>query len=72
MQRPLLRCCANVASTRRCAVGDVKAISNFPADFTPHKQIAKQIADKNAMLKSGQIDWATAEALAFGTLLMEG
>ena len=50
----------------------MKAISNFPADFTPHKQIAKQIADKKAMLKSGQIDWATAEALAFGTLLMEG
>jgi 2-oxoglutarate dehydrogenase E1 component len=44
-----------------------------PADFHLNRKIARQIEQKREALKSGAgIDWATAEALAFGTLLAEG
>jgi 2-oxoglutarate dehydrogenase E1 component len=52
-------------------VGD--AITHVPADFHLNRKIARQIEQKREALKSGVgIDWATAEALAFGTLLAEG
>ncbi|MCO5602599.1 hypothetical protein L7F22_056733 [Adiantum nelumboides] len=50
-----------------------KAITYLPSDFQPHRTI-KRIYDTRAqMIDSEQgLDWATAEALAFGTLLVEG
>ncbi len=53
------------------AVG--KAISTAPADFHLHKTIARQLQAKAKMFEAGEgFDWATGEALAFGTLLAEG
>jgi 2-oxoglutarate dehydrogenase E1 component len=50
-----------------------KALSTAPADFHLHKTIARQLEAKAKMIETGEnIDWATAEALAFGTLLDEG
>ncbi|MEM0977551.1 MAG: 2-oxoglutarate dehydrogenase E1 component [Pseudomonadota bacterium] len=50
-----------------------KALTQLPSDFTPHKTIQRILDAKAEMIKSGQgIDWATAEALAFGALLIEG
>ena len=44
-----------------------------PADLSIHKTLARILDAKKAMFESGQgIDWATAEALAFGTLLQDG
>jgi 2-oxoglutarate dehydrogenase E1 component len=41
--------------------------------FNLHKTIARQLEAKAKMFESGEgFDWATAEALAFGTLLDEG
>jgi len=56
------------------ALRDVfKAISTPPDDFDVNPKILRQLKAKAKMLDSGQgIDWATAEALAFGTLLLEG
>ena len=52
-------------------VGD--ALSKVPENFTPHSKISRQLDAKAKMFKSGEgIDWATAEALAFGTLAVEG
>jgi len=52
-------------------VGD--ALTRVPADFHLNRKIERQIAQKREALRSGAgIDWATAEALAFGTLLTEG
>jgi 2-oxoglutarate dehydrogenase E1 component len=49
------------------------ALSRVPAGFAVHPRIARQLEAKQAMLDSGAgIDWATGEALAFGSLLLEG
>ena len=48
------------------------ALSRFPDDFNVHRKIVRQLAAKRKMIETGEgIDWATAEALAFGTLLVE-
>ncbi|MEX1060545.1 MAG: 2-oxoglutarate dehydrogenase E1 component [Methyloceanibacter sp.] len=50
-----------------------RKITSFPKSFTPHKTIVRIMAARRKMIDEGQgIDWATAEALAFGTLLAEG
>ncbi len=49
------------------------ALTRVPAGFEVHPRIARQLEAKQAMLESGGgIDWATGEALAFGSLLLEG
>ncbi len=50
-----------------------KALTTAPADFPLHKTVSRLLETKAAMFKSGEgFDWATAEALAFGSLLLEG
>lgn len=50
-----------------------KALSYVPEGFTPHKTVQRIMDAKAEMLKTGAgYDWATAEAMAFGTLLVEG
>jgi 2-oxoglutarate dehydrogenase E1 component len=50
-----------------------KALSTAPSTFHLHKTIARQLEAKAQMFETGKgFDWATAEALAFGTLLDEG
>ena len=50
-----------------------KALTTVPATFNVNRKIARQLAVKEEMFKSGEgIDWATGEALAFGSLLLEG
>jgi 2-oxoglutarate dehydrogenase E1 component len=50
-----------------------RAISSYPADFTVHNVLKKILAARQkAVTEEKGIDWATAEALAFGTLLSEG
>ena len=49
------------------------ALAQVPTDFNLNPKIARQLEAKKAMFETGKdIDWATAEALAFGTLLTEG
>ncbi len=48
-------------------------ISRPPQNFHANSKILRQLGGKRKMIESGRsIDWATAEALAFGTLLVEG
>ena len=48
-------------------------MSSFPKTLTVHKQLEKIFATRRETIEKGQgIDWGTAEALAFGTLLLEG
>jgi len=50
-----------------------RALTTVPADFRVHRTIARQLEAKAKMFESGEgFDWATAEAIAFGTLLAEG
>ncbi len=50
-----------------------EAITTIPADFTVHPRLARLLKAKQATLTAGgPVDWATAEALAFGTLALDG
>ncbi|HQT67773.1 MAG: 2-oxoglutarate dehydrogenase E1 component [Rhodospirillales bacterium 20-60-12] len=49
------------------------ALSTGPQNFDLNPKIARQLEAKREMIDTGEgIDWATGEALAFGTLLREG
>jgi 2-oxoglutarate dehydrogenase E1 component len=43
-----------------------------PKGFVALKQIEKVIADRKGYFSKGQLNWATAELLAYGSLLLEG
>ena len=50
-----------------------KEIHRIPEDFNVHKRIKKIYEERlNSVLDDSGIDWATAESLAFATLLKEG
>jgi 2-oxoglutarate dehydrogenase E1 component len=50
-----------------------RAISTVPEQFNAHRTIARLLQQKRQMIETGEgIDWATGEALAFGTLLDDG
>jgi 2-oxoglutarate dehydrogenase E1 component len=49
------------------------ALARVPQDFNANPKVARVLEARQAAVESGEgIDWATGEALAFGTLLMEG
>ena len=50
-----------------------KKIHQIPNDFSVHKRIQKIYGERlDTVIKGKNIDWATAESLAFATLLNEG
>lgn len=50
-----------------------KALINYPKDFHLNSKVQRLLDNKKIMFETGkEIDWATAEALAYGTLLIEG
>ncbi|APE44348.1 2-oxoglutarate dehydrogenase E1 component [Sulfitobacter alexandrii] len=50
-----------------------KALTTVPDDFPLHKTVGRLLEAKQAMFRDGEgFDWATAEAIAFGSLLTEG
>ena len=49
------------------------ALTRVPEGFDIHKTVARQLETKKKMFETGEgFDWATAEALAFGSLQVEG
>ena len=49
------------------------ALSRVPDGFPLHKTVARMLETKKKMFAAGEgFDWATGEALAFGSLLCEG
>jgi 2-oxoglutarate dehydrogenase E1 component len=46
----------------------------WPGDFSPNSKLAKQLERRRAALgdDAGRLEWAHAEALAFGSLLLDG
>jgi 2-oxoglutarate dehydrogenase E1 component len=60
-----------VASAR--LAGLIEAVCRLPEGFTPHPTIARGLARRREMAQHKRpIDWATAEALAFATLAVDG
>ncbi len=49
-----------------------QALTTQPDGFTVHPKLAKQFEARDALWGSGEIDWALGEAMAFGSLLIEG
>ncbi len=45
---------------------------SYPDGFTLHKQLARTLERRRDALDAGKIDWGHAEALAFGSLLLDG
>ncbi len=50
----------------------VEAVTSWPEDFTAHPKLAKQLEKRRTQLDDDAVDWAMGEALAFGSLLLEG
>lgn len=51
----------------------VEGVRRLPPDFTPHPRVAKLLEERDRMVQpEGKVDWACAEMLAFGSLLLEG
>ena len=49
-----------------------RAATAVPPGFTLHPKLVRQFAQRDKLLESGEVDWALGEALAIGTLLLEG
>lgn len=50
-----------------------ESLLQWPQDFTPNPRLAKQLERRReAMGEQGGIEWGHAEALAFGSLLLDG
>jgi 2-oxoglutarate dehydrogenase E1 component len=46
--------------------------TTVPEGFTTHPKLGRQFAARNEQVAAGQVDWALAEALAIGSLLLDG
>jgi 2-oxoglutarate dehydrogenase E1 component/2-oxoglutarate decarboxylase len=63
-----------VATAARAEVLDrvVDGLTRWPADFAVNPKLERQLAARRTMFDQDQIDWAMAEALAFGSLVLDG
>ena len=48
------------------------SLTSTPPGFTVHPKLVKQFEARDEMFRNGEVDWALAEALAFGSLLDQG
>ena len=50
----------------------VEVLHTFPDSFHVHPKLEKQIEARAKLYAGGEVDWSLGEALAFGSLLLEG
>ncbi|MEM6811354.1 MAG: 2-oxoglutarate dehydrogenase E1 component [Pseudomonadota bacterium] len=63
----------NTAVDQKSLQKVAEVITHVPDDFNINSKIARQLKSKEQAISAGEgIDWATAEALAFGTLVDQG
>ena len=61
------------AASREALTQVMETVVGLPDDFEVHKKLARLVVDRRRQqFEEGSIDWAFAEALAFGTLLLDG
>jgi len=48
------------------------AMDEVPAGFTVHPKLLRTLQTRRQLYDSGEVDWSMGEALAFGSLLLEG
>lgn len=44
----------------------------YPPGFSVHPKLARLFSQRDALYRSGEIDWSMGEQLAFGSILLEG
>ena len=49
-----------------------EALTTWPEAFEPHPKLKRMLEKRSGMLDDDTIDWSGGEALAFGSLLLEG
>ena len=48
-------------------------LTAYPETFTPHPKLVRQFETRSKLFhEGGEVEWATGEALAFGSLLVDG
>jgi 2-oxoglutarate decarboxylase len=47
-------------------------LTDHPASFEIHPKLGRQFDSRTKLYEQGEVEWATAESLAFGSLLLEG
>ncbi len=63
----------STAITKEDATKIFNSLMTWPEDFSPLRKVVKLIADKKALFETEEkIDWATAELMAYSSLLAEG
>jgi multifunctional 2-oxoglutarate metabolism enzyme len=50
----------------------VQATTSWPDEFVVHPKLGRQLKKRRDLLDADEIDWAMGEALAFGSLVLEG
>ncbi len=64
---------ADTAASREQLTQVMRALVDLPESFDVHKKLARLVVTRREkQFNDGTIDWAFAEALAFGTLLLDG
>jgi multifunctional 2-oxoglutarate metabolism enzyme len=48
------------------------ATHSWPEGFNAHPKLAKQLETRAATYATGEVDWALAEAMAYGSMVLEG
>jgi 2-oxoglutarate dehydrogenase E1 component len=63
----------NTAITEATLITVVNGLTNTPDNFNGHPKLSKFLESRKKLLDgSGKADWAFAESIAFGSLLLEG
>ncbi len=64
--------CATTAIDTNTVERLLDGITTFPPDFHLHPKLRNFIERRKEVLEGATMDWATAEAIAFGSLVVEG
>ena len=63
----------NTGVDRAVLDGVFRQLTNYPEGFTVHPKLGRQFAARAKQYdETGMVDWATAEAFAIGSLVLEG
>ena len=60
------------AADRAMLHGIIDVITTFPPDFHLHQKLTRVIERRKQAHEGPHVDWALAETLAFGSLVLEG
>jgi 2-oxoglutarate dehydrogenase E1 component len=63
---------ADTRASRETLEQVLHGVTRLPGDFRPHRKITQLVAERRRMFLEDRVDWSLGEALAFGTLLLEG